>query len=1257
MYPVAAAPGDWTFVTVAGVAEGGIGARDGVGTAARFNYPGGAAVAPDGTIYISDILNHTIRKISPTGIVTTLAGLAGEAGTTDGRGATSRFSEPRDVALDADGNVYVADSGNHTIRKITPAGVVSTLAGAAGSPGSANGTGKSARFRHPGSVALDTAGNVYVADTEAHTVRKITPVGAVTTLAGSANVFGSSDGQGSAARFRAPQGIATDAAGNIYVADTSNHTIRKVSPDGTVTTLAGTAGQSGSTDGTGNAARFNQPFAIESAPDGTLYLSDAGNRVIRKISASGEVTTLAGKAGSEGSTDGTGTAALFYSPLGIAAGPGEMVYVGDSYNHTIRAITAAGAVTTFAGSSSASGTNDGPALLARFKYTLGPAITSDGTLYVSDVGNHTIRKISPAGEVSTFAGTIGTSGTNDGVGTAASFQSPLGLAVDAQNNVFVADNANHTIRKITPAGEVTTFAGAPGSAGTNDGVGAAARFRNPQAVTIDKDNNVFVADTMNHTIRRITPAGEVTTFAGTPGSSGSQNGTGGSARFNLPLGISTDGAGNLHVADTYNHILRKITPAGAVTTLAGAAGSVGSANGSAQSARFNYPFGIAADPAGVVYVADQQNHLIRRVAPSGDVTTIGGAAGAPGSVDGTGGDSRFNYPYSLAVDASGNLFVADTYNHSLRKGFVALADSPVATPSGGAPGTPRQLDVANLSTIAWTWNFERFPSGSAAALSSASARNPSFTPDVPDVYVLRMRGTDSQGRVAFGTLSVSAIVETVNPTLSITSPKKGLKWTQPVLTMSGTAGDNTGVAEVWCRVNSQPWVKANGTTSWSVSLSPDPGANTLQAYAIDQAGNNSATASVNITYVLSENLAVVVTGQGTLSPNYQNSVLEVGKTYKVTAKPAAGQIFSHWEDETGAVLSRSAALTFTMRTGLRLEAVFAPNPFVPARGSYAGLVYDPDAVNHANSGLFTATVTDKGTFSAKISWAGASFSHAGQFAADGSYSNAIARKGSSPLPVQLQLGLAGEKTLVGTLGSGPGTSTVLANQAVYSAANPGPLGNRKYTFVIPGADDSTSRPGGYGYGTVSLTSAGAATIAGVLGDGTKFTQKTFLSEEATLPFYVPLYSAKGSILGWLTAESNGAPSDLTGTLYWTKLAGAAGLYPSGFSFPEGIQIIGSLLNGTAPILNWGSGYIALERGGLTQAIESHLMIAANKGTGTNKLTLAITPATGLFKGKVTNPATGQAIAINGVVLQKQGIGYGYFPGSGQTGRVRLAPDL
>jgi sugar lactone lactonase YvrE len=488
--------------------------------------------------------------------VTTLAGTAGAQGSADGTGSAAQFFEPYGVAVDSTGNVYVADIGNDTIRKISPGGVVTTLAGTAGAPGSADGTGSAARFDSPIGVAVDSTGNVYVADNYDDTIRKITPGGVVTTLAGTAGTQGSADGTGSAARFYAPSGVAVDSTGNVYVADTSNDTIREITPGGVVTTLAGTAYEPGSADGTGSAARFNGPFGVAVDSTGNVYVADTGNDTIRKITPAGVVTTLAGTAYEPGSADGTGSAARFNGPFGVAVDSTGNVYVADTLNDTIRKITPGGVVTTLAGTAGAQGSADGTGSAARFYAPSGVAVDSADNVYVADVGNGTIRKITPGGVVTTLAGAAGIVGSADGTGSAALFHAPYGVAVDSTGNVYVADTKNDTIRKITPGGVVTTLAGTPGVRSSADGTGSAARFNKPSGVAVDSAGNVYVADVGNGTIRKITPGGVVTTLAGTAGVSGSADGTGSAALFYAPSGAAVGSTGNVYVADTLNNNIR-----------------------------------------------------------------------------------------------------------------------------------------------------------------------------------------------------------------------------------------------------------------------------------------------------------------------------------------------------------------------------------------------------------------------------------------------------------------------------------------------------------------------------------------------------------------------------------------------------------------------------------------------------------------------------------------------------------------------------
>ncbi|MEQ1749755.1 MAG: ELWxxDGT repeat protein, partial [Prosthecobacter sp.] len=337
-------------------------------------------------------------------------------------------------------------------------------------------------------------------------------------------------------------------------------------------------------------------------------------------------------------------AGSFNSPRSVALDGTSNVYVADTNNHAIRKITTTGGISTLAGGLGESGSFNGSGIAARFSSPRGvavlktavstPVVIPAGTVYVADTGNHVIRRISPDGAVMTLAGTVGSVGTVGGLGGLARFSSPRGLVVRSDGTAFVADTGNHTIRQISAAGLVSTYAGTAGTSGSDNATGAAARFSSPQAVAVDSFGNVFVSDTGNHLIRKIDNTGTVTTLAGGAGQSGSADGTGTAARFSSPEGISADTTGNLYVADAGNQTIRKIViSTGLVTTLAGAAGQIGSADATGAAARFSAPSGVAADGTGI-YVGDTGNQIIRKTTAAGVTTKLAGTVGIAGVDDG-----------------------------------------------------------------------------------------------------------------------------------------------------------------------------------------------------------------------------------------------------------------------------------------------------------------------------------------------------------------------------------------------------------------------------------------------------------------------------------------------------------------------------------------------------------------------------------------------------------------------------------------------
>lgn len=652
---------------------------------AKLLIPQALAKDKDGNIYIADSGNHAIRKLSKDGLVTTIAG-SGIEGNADGIGIAASFNFPQGIAVDKDGNIYVSDTNNHRIRKISANGTVTTFAG--NIKGNNNGTGTGASFNYPAGLLLDeNAGILYVVDRYNYKIRKISLTGVVTSFVG-AGVSGYVDAVGVAAKFDVISAIAMDASGNIFVPDSYNLVIRKITPDGTVSSFAGSYLSYGSVNGLGAAAKFRLPYGIAIDPDNNLYVSDVSLSNIRKITPQGLVTSFVGSLPNSSITeqlfDGTNEAANFFSPQGLLFNTDGNLYIADTKNDAIRKATPEGIVTTVAGSHRGSGIQDGIGNAASYKLPTGILVNSDGILFVADATNNQIRKIGLDGMVSVYAGS-GIIGNTDGAVATARFSNPTNIALDANGNMFVVDKDNHKIRKITPAGIVSTFAGS-GVPGFADGVGTAAQFRNPYGIAIDPNGNIFVTDASNYKIRKITPTGVVSTYAGS--AIGHDDGTLATAKFSSLACLTFDKNGIMYVTDSYR--IRKITVDGTVSTLAGSYSSSGNVDGPGTSARFSNLDGIACDAAGNIFVSDQSNYKIRKVTAEGFVSTYAGS-GSASSSDGVGRAASINTPAGLAIDKFDNIYVIDQFGSKILK--ISTSDTPVTTDIFSKPSTSIQTTI------------------------------------------------------------------------------------------------------------------------------------------------------------------------------------------------------------------------------------------------------------------------------------------------------------------------------------------------------------------------------------------------------------------------------------------------------------------------------------------------------------------------------------------------------------------------------------
>jgi len=597
------------LVTVAGLLR----LADGFRGAAGFAGPFDVAVDASDNVYVADAGGvSAIRKISPAGMVTTLAGGRSHCGGgSNGVGRDAIFCDPSGIAFDAaSGNLYIGDTSWSDVRKVTLAGVVTTAAGGSGR-GWVDGQGSSSLFQSPQRLKTDGAGNVYIPDTSNHRIRKMSSDGNVTTIAGS-GAAAYADGAGLAASFNAPEGVAVDATGNVYVADTNNHRIRKVTAGGKVTTLAG-SGVGEFADGSGASAGFSYPRGLAIDASGTLFVADGNNHRIRKVTPSGVVTTLAG--GDAGFADGTGPDAKFRTPSGVALDRTGNVYVADSDNRVIRKITPSGVVTTIAGNPFRS--RDGKAAEAILNGPANVLADATGNLLVPEWGGDMIRNVAVDGTVTTFAGAIG-AGFEDGPLSTARFDTPKVIVRDGSGTLYVTDALNRRIRQISAAGIVTTLAGS--TPGLSDGNGASAQFEYPNGLALDQGLGVmYVADEGNHRIRQVTKGGTVTTFAGS-GSGGYADGPPLAAKFSYPRGVTLDSAGNIYVADADNCRIRKIA-AGLVSTLVGQS-QCGNRDGTSATALLDNLTAISRDPSDTIYVTD--SHSVRRVTQTGTVLNLVG---------------------------------------------------------------------------------------------------------------------------------------------------------------------------------------------------------------------------------------------------------------------------------------------------------------------------------------------------------------------------------------------------------------------------------------------------------------------------------------------------------------------------------------------------------------------------------------------------------------------------------------------------------
>ncbi len=683
-----AATGNLTPIAGNGIA--GYGGDNGAADSAQLNGPQGIAVDSSGNLYIADAVNNVIRKVS-NGTITTFAG----GGTLvypngvgdDGPAAGGYLSGPYGVAVDSAGNVYIADTFNNRVRKVSTNGIITTIAGTgyAGSSGD-SGPAASATVNHPQGVAVDSAGNIYIADTYNSRVRQVSTGGIITTVAGTGTPGSSGDsGPAASAQVDYPQGVAVDSAGNLYIADTYNNRIRQVS-HGLITTLA---------------AKLSFPVGIVVDSTGHLYAAVIGSGLVCEI-ANGTITTIAG-----GAAGGNGPAvgAQLNTPYGVAVDSSGNLYVADTGNGLLREVSNGG-ITTIAG-------NLDP---------FGVAMDTAGNLYVANGGS--IGKVTAGGAITTVAGTgiYGYSGDN-GPATSAQLNDALGVAVDSIGNLYIADMFNSRVRKVS-GGMITTVAGTgvPGYNGDNIPA-TGAQLSYPSAVAVDSAGNLYIADSGNHSVREVSD-GLIMTVAGTGlGTNVGDNQPATYVSLSSVSGVAVNSSGNMYITDSAGNRVRRISGGMSETIAGNGLAAFSGDGGPSAGAQVNGPNSVAVDHSGTVYIADSGNDRIRVLSPSSGpciyaigapaVTAVAAADGAylAESVQTTAGCGWAIENLPSWITAAGwivgtgpgmaMLLVAPN-SGAARAAVVSLAGLPLVVTQQGAGPAPSLIPGGTVNAASYT---------------------------------------------------------------------------------------------------------------------------------------------------------------------------------------------------------------------------------------------------------------------------------------------------------------------------------------------------------------------------------------------------------------------------------------------------------------------------------------------------------------------------------------------------------------------------
>jgi trimeric autotransporter adhesin len=821
--------------------------------AAPMGRLSGMVLRPDGSFLVSDGDNSQIFKITAGGMLSVYAGngqpgFSGEGGPA----VNASLATQQGIAVDGQGNLYVADTSNQRVRKVDTNGVITTVAGN-GNAGFAGdgGLAISAQLSAPWSVAVDGSGALYIADSGNNRIRKVAPNGLISTFAGNGAGRFSGDGAALTSSLNSPRGVLLDGAGNLYIADTLNNRIRKIGADGMLVTVVGN-GQGGfaGDGGPASQAHLSNPWSVTMDASGNLYIADIADYRVRQVTTDGRITTIAGNGGIGFSGDGGPATQAQITPVAVAVGAGGTVYIADQTNERIRAVTN-GTINTIAGTGFYRYRGDGGmATAAVFNNPTNVGFDAQGNLYLTDQQNDAIRMIQPGGTIGTFAGTGAAGETgNGGPAKSATLYAPWGLGLDANGNVYFTEPYTNYVRKVDTSGIITKIAGTGNGGSTGDNAPAVqAQVNGPRSVASDLSGNTYIAEDGSSRIRKISPTGVITTVAGngTAGFAGDE-GLAVNAQINHPASVAADSAGNLYIADFDNQRVRKVTTDGKIHTVAGN-GNMGSSGdgGLATAAQLNVPVSVAVDNKGNLFIGEHEGHRVRKVTPNGTISTVAGNGILAFSGDGGAATSAsISQPYGLAVDGSGNLFIADMINGRIREVLAT------------APGYAVSPTTLNFTATAGAVN----PAPQTVTMSALVTGLPyaattvgswlSVTPAVGSVPSALGVNVDTTGLAAgnyTGSITVavpSAVPAATSVAVSLTVAPGAAKPVQAVspglVAFTGSQGGSPQT------VSLQISNTGSGSLSYTLAASTSSGGNWLSASSTSGAATPSAPSTVTLT--------------------------------------------------------------------------------------------------------------------------------------------------------------------------------------------------------------------------------------------------------------------------------------------------------------------------------------------------------------------------------------------------------------------------